>query len=267
MNIGIFDSGVGGLSVLKKLSERLPSYNYIYCGDNKHVPYGEKRRDEIYELTKKAVTFLFEQQCQIIILACNTATAAALRRLQQTYLPLYYPNRRILGVILPICEEVTKRNLKRVGVIATTSTVRSNSFVIELQKLQPSLKIYQNECPLLVPFIEKGNIGIQQIDKLLHTYLQPLIEKRIEALLLGCTHYGFVQDKIQKLVGPSIEVVSENETTVQKFEDYLNRHPEIEMKLDKQHKRLFYVTKLDPEYKNHMQFFLGKPADTVYLIP
>lgn len=267
MKIGVFDSGVGGLSILKELMKTLPSYEYVYYGDNAHIPYGNKTNDEIYQYVEKAVNFLFKKDCAIIILACNTATAAALRRLQQGYLKKTYPNRRVLGVILPACEAAVKLRIKRVGVIGTTSTIQSKSFVIELQKLQPTVEVFQNDCPLLVPVIESGSTGVENIDYLLHSYLAPLLEQNIEALILGCTHYSHVADKIQTIVGPSVQVISETNITATKFKDYLYRHPEIEQQLIQIPKETYFVTKKDTNYQHHMKFFLEKPIDTVYLVP
>lgn len=267
MKIGVFDSGVGGLSILKELLKTLPSYEYMYYGDNANIPYGNKTNDEIYHYVERAVDFLLQKDCAVVILACNTATAGALRRLQQGYLTKTYPQRRVLGVILPACEEAVKLPVKRVGVIGTTSTVQSKSFVIELQKLQPNIEVFQNDCPLLVPVIESGSTGLENIDHLLHSYLAPLLEKNIEALILGCTHYSHVADKIQKIVGPLVHVISETKITAMKFKDYLDRHPEIEKTLTQVPKETYYVTKKQDDYTRHMNFFLEKPVDTVYLIP
>lgn len=256
MKIGIFDSGVGGLTIFRAICHVLPEYNYIYLGDNLHIPYGEKDVETIYRLTQKAVSFLFQNDCEIVILACNTATAAALRRLQREYLPTHYPNRRILGVIRPVIEEVVDRQVKKVGIIATKTTVHSNSFVTEIHKCDPTIQVFQNPCPLLVPLIEQGKTDWAQLNPLLNSYLYPLLEHGIKTLVLGCTHYELISDKVKQVVGPTITVLTEGSITALKFKDYLTRHPEMETKLTKNYSRRYYVTNKTNHYEKLMKFFL-----------
>ena len=258
MKIGVFDSGLGGLAILKEFLKLLPDYDYIYFGDNANVPYGGKNPEAIYNLTEKAVDYLFKKDCELIILACNTATAVALRKLQQKYLPVHYPDRRILGVICPTVETVVEGGYNRVGVIGTYALVISKSFVAELKKFNKSIKVFQQACPLLVPIIEEGEIHWDGLDSILNKYLKPLKKEKIDSLILGCTHYGLIDDKIKKIIGPKIKIISEGKITALKLKDYLQRHPKIEKKLTKNKTRNYYFTDKSDRYKKLAKFFLGK---------
>ena len=199
--IGVFDSGFGGLDILKTITKKLPNYDYIYLGDTARTPYGTRSKEIIYEFTKQAVDFLFESNCEIIILACNTASSDALKKIQQEYLPKYYPNKKVLGVLIPTAEEaITKTNNNKVGVIATEGTIKSESFKKELLKLNPKIKVFQKACPLLVPIVEAGEQNSNFTETILTKYLKPLIKQRIDTLILGCTHYGILEGKIKKLL-------------------------------------------------------------------
>lgn len=257
MKIGIFDSGVGGLTILKQIVHRFPTYEYIYFGDNAHIPYGNKDRETIYRLTKNAVEFLFKNDAVLIIIACNTATAAALRRLQQEYLPARYPERRILGVVRPVVEAVVEAKAKRIGIIATQTTVDSKSFELEIHKLAPTIDVYQNACPLLVPLIEQGKTEWEHLDDILKEYMSPLLEKGIDSLILGCTHYEHISQHIQRLIGNGVNVVSEGAITASKLADYLKKHPNIESAIAHTKKRTYYVSRKDDHYAKTMKFFLG----------
>lgn len=248
MNIGVFDSGLGGLTIFNELIKKLPEYNYIYLGDNARVPYGGRSQEVICEFTKQAVEFLFKKDCVLIIIACNTATANALRKIQQEYLPKHYPDRRILGVIRPTVEEVAESKAEKVGIIATKATVESNSFVKEIHKLNPKIQVFQNAGPLLVPFIEEGETESKAFNLILKKYLQPLIDKNIDTLILGCTHYGLVKKQIQSIVGLKIKVIDEGYIVAEKLQVYLKRHLDIEKQLQKKYLRKFYVT--DSSYQN-----------------
>lgn len=257
-SIGIFDSGLGGLSVLKDIIDVLPEYNYIYFGDNARVPYGGKSPELIYEYTRKAVDFLMKKNCFLVILACNTATATSLRKIQREYLPLSFPDRRVLGVIRPTVESVVEHHARRVGVIGTHATVISKSFVAELKKLDDTIEVFQQACPLLVPVIEEGEAHWEGTDLLLKKYIKPLRDKNIDTLVLGCTHYGLIDKKIGSLTGPAIEVVSEGRVTAGKLKHYLKKHSELDERLSKGGKRKFYVTDLNDRYKKMVKFFLGE---------
>lgn len=247
MRIGVFDSGLGGLTILKAILAKLPQYDYIYFGDNARVPYGNKSKEIIYRYTKQAIDFLAKKNCSLIIIACNTVSAAALRRIQREYLPKKYPNIKILGVIRPTVEEAATNGSHRLGVIGTKATIKSGAFVREIKKLNSKIRVYQLVTPLLVPLIEKtGKVP----DSVLEKYLKPLKNKGIDDLILGCTHYELVQKDIQRIMGKNIKVITEGKIVAKKLEDYLNRHPEIEQKLSKKRKRIYHTTR--QESKIHL---------------
>lgn len=256
MNIGVFDSGLGGLIILKSIIKKLLDYNYIYLGDTKRVPYGNRSIDTIYEFTEQAVDYLFKQDCQLVILACNTASADALRRIQTEYLPRYYPDQRVLGAIIPTAEELKNmRNLKKVGVIATASTVLSGAFVREIRKIDPEITVIQQAAPLLVPLIE--NNGHKWIKPVIKGYLQPLLNKKVDAIILGCTHYPVIKNIVRSLAAP-IPVLSQDEIIPNRLADYLQRHPEIDKKLTKKLARKFFVTDLTDYYQHLGQKWFGQ---------
>lgn len=256
MNIGVFDSGLGGLSVFRQFLKYLPEYNYIYLGDNKRAPYGGYSKQIIYEYTKQAVEKLFKLNCGLVILACNTATAAALHDLQQTYLPHHYPDRRILGVIRPGIEAAVEQNSKRIGILATQATVDSKSFLHELFKFSPAIKAFQKAAPLLVPKIESGELASLELEKLIKEYTKPLLKHNIDSLLLGCTHYELIKDVIAKHIGPNIHIIAEGKVTAKKLKDYLKRHSKIEKLLQKSSHVDIFTTHVTPHYEKLVDLFL-----------
>lgn len=263
-SIGVFDSGFGGLSILRCIVKELPHYDYVYLGDTARTPYGTRSQEVLYEFTKQAVDFLFHHNCELIILACNTASSEALRKIQQEYLPKYYLDKRVLGVIIPTAEmaiEITKNN--RIGVLATESTVASDAFKLELVKLNPLTKVFQQGCPLLVSIVESGEQDSEITDIVLRKYLNPLINKNIDTLILGCTHYGILESKIKNIVGRNIKVISEGKIVAQKLKQYLQRHPEIERKLTKNHKTVFYTTDTTSRFEKLGSKFFGKKIEPV----
>lgn len=244
MKIGLFDSGLGGLIVTHSLIQNLPKYDYVYLGDTARVPYGNRSQEVIYEFTQNAVEYLFKQDCQLVLIACNTASAEALRKIQQEYLPAHYPDRKVLGVLIPTAEEVveqTKNN--KVGVIATAGTVGSKTYVTEIKKLNPDIEVIQQATPLLVPLVE--NNAMKYAEPILGDYLAPLLEADIDTLILGCTHYPLLKELIRSKVG-SVNVVSQDEIMPKKLRDYLDRHPEVDKKLSKNSSRTFLTTDLAP---------------------
>jgi glutamate racemase len=257
MNIGIFDSGLGGLTILKDILTVLPEYNYIYLGDNARIPYGNRSANIVYEFTEKAVGFLMEQDCSLIILACNTATATSLYQLQHNYLPKKYPNRRILGVIKPTAEAAVENNFQHVMVIGTHATVESQTFVREIHKLNPKMIISQLATPLLVPLIEEDRVETPEMDLIIQEYLTKILPQKPEALILGCTHYGLIANKIEKFAGEKIKVISEGKIVARKLKEYLIKHQDLENDLTKNQLRKFYVTDLNDFYKNQIKIFLG----------
>jgi glutamate racemase len=245
--IGIFDSGLGGLTVLKKLLVQLPDYNYLYLGDNARVPYGNKTQALIFEYTRQAVDYLFRHGCQLVIIACNTASSQALRRLQQTWLPQNYPDRKILGVIKPLAEAAAKHEPdKRIGIIGTEATIRSGAYEREIKAINPRLKIISQSAPLLVPLIEEGWTDQPETIKILNAYLKPLTEKKIDTLILACTHYPFLQNKIKKNIGAKIWVPDTGELIALSLKDYLNRHKELKI-IKTKHPALKFLTTDNPD--------------------
>lgn len=243
MKIGIFDSGLGGLIIVHSLIQTLSEYDYLYLGDTARVPYGNRSQKVIYQFTEEAVDFLFRQDCQLIIVACNTASAEALRTIQQEYLPKKYPHRRVLGVIIPSCEAATADHSNRIiGILATQSTVSSGAYLREIHKLNAQATVYQQATPLLVPLIE--NDGLKWLEPILDEYLKPLKEKQVNCLILGCTHYPIMKNKIRQKFDDPIQVISQDEVIPAKLKNYLDRHPEIESKLSKDRRYQFFVTDL-----------------------
>lgn len=228
--IGVFDSGYGGLTILEEIRKALPQYDYLYLGDNARAPYGSRSFDVIYEYTWEAVQALFDRNCSLVILACNTASAKALRSIQQKQLPVYAPDKRVLGVIRPSAEALGQyTNSKHVGILATEGTVKSESYLIELAKFAPELAVSQHACPMWVPLIENnlhtspgGTFFIQQ-DLLAILGKDP----QIDTLLLGCTHYPILQEQIMHSLPAHVRVISQGTIVANSLTDYLQRHPEI----------------------------------------
>jgi glutamate racemase len=261
MKIGVFDSGLGGLSILKEMLRQLPEYDYIYLGDNARVPYGGRSEKIIYQFTQNAVDFLFKKNCQLIILACNTATATSLKKLQQEYLPKNFPDRRVLGIIKPAVEFLQESKFDRVGVIGTYATIESQAFLREIKKILPKTKVFQQACPLLVPIIEEGEINWIGLKLILKKYLEPLKKQKIDSLILGCTHYSLIKKQIRAVIGSKIKIICEAEQAALKLRKYLQNHSELEKKLSKKASREFYVTDLNKRYQKMANWFLGEKID------
>ena len=261
--IGVFDSGFGGIDILRGIVEELPNYDYIYLGDTARTPYGTRSREIVYEFTEQAVDFLFKNGAELIILACNTASSDALRKIQQEYLPKYYPEKKVLGVLIPAAEEAVKKTTnKKVGVIATEGTVKSGAFERELKKLKPKIKVFPKACPLIVPIVETGEEDSGVVETILENYLEPLIKNNIDTLILGCTHYGILEDKIKKIIGEDIYIISEANIIPKKLRDYLKRHPKIEEKLTKNGEVIFYSTDITDKFVLLGSKFFGKEIKT-----
>ncbi|MCL4364272.1 glutamate racemase [Patescibacteria group bacterium] len=257
MNIGVFDSGLGGLTILKSIIKEMPEYSYVYLGDNARVPYGNRSPEIIYEFTKQALDFLFKKNCRLVVIACNTSTSTSLRRIQHEYLPRFFPDRKVLGVVKPAVEEISSHGYKRIGIIGTKATVNSQAFVREVKKVLPQADVYQQACPLLVPYIEDSGRNQSVLRLILKEYLAGLEEKKIDSLLLACTHYEIVEKEIEQEVGPSVKVISEGKIVAKKLKDYLLRHQEVGKDLQKERKVSYYVTDLNPDYQQLMKLFLG----------
>lgn len=271
MKIGIFDSGFGGLNIMKSIVQTMPQYDYVYLGDTARTPYGTRSQETILEYTKEAVDFLFKQDCSLIILACNTASAEALSKIQKECLPQTYSDKNVLGVIIPACEkavEISKN--KNIGIIATSSSVQSETFLREIKKLDTNTNIFQNACPLLVPIVEAGENDIEIINKVLSNYLNPLIDQNIDTLILGCTHYGLLEKEIKDILdksGKKIMIVSEGPVVAEKLKDYLSKHAEFSNKLSKNSSRLFFTTDLTDSFEKLGGLFFGEKikVDKIHL--
>lgn len=239
--IGMFDSGFGGLHVLKSVTTHLPQYGYIYLGDSARAPYGPRTSDEVYAFTKQGVEFLFSRGAQLVVLACNTASSEALRKIQMEY-QAQGSDKKVLGVLIPFAEAAaaTTKN-GRVGVMATLGTVRSGAFVSEITKLGV-IEVFQRDCPQLVPLIEAGKQDSAELVQYIEEYTAPLLADGIDTLVLGCTHYGIVRDKIQKVVGEHIRIVAERDVMPEALAHYLERHPEIEKRIARDTPSQFYTT-------------------------
>ena len=257
--IGVFDSGLGGLTVLKYFLQELPDYNYIYLGDNARLPYGGRSPETIYQYSREAVDWLFQAGCNLIIIACNTASTQALRRLQQEYLPANYPDRRLLGVIRPLVEKVAAdKKIKSVGVIGTKATINSDAYKIELQKINPNLKVEQQATPLLVPLIEEDWADKPETKMILKKYLRPLKVKKIDALILGCTHYPFLHQEIKKIMGRRISVPHPGIVVAASLKDYLNRHATLGLKPVAEPEYRYYTTDNPQLFRRLGEKFLGR---------
>lgn len=272
MNIGVFDSGFGGLSVFKAIAATLPQYDFVYLGDSARAPYGNHSQEVIYSYVEQAVRHLFDQQnCQLVILACNTASAAALRRLQQEWLPKHYPDRRILGVIRPIAEAVGKLGRgKKIGVIGTRATITSGSYTREIEEqLARQADVLEQACPLLVPMIEEGFHKRPEMKKILRYYLRPIKQAGVQVLINGCTHYQLLHNAIQAIMGKRVVILDTAQVVADALKDYLQRHPEMDAKLSKGSGRLFLTTDKNNRFNDLASQFYGQPvkAQRVDIVP
>jgi glutamate racemase len=256
--IGVFDSGYGGLTVLKEITARLPQYDYIYLGDNARAPYGNRSFETVYQYTLECVKWLFKKGCSLVILACNTASAKALRTIQQKDLPLLAPEKRVLGVIRPTAEIIGKYSSKgSIGVLATGGTVASGSYPMEIAKFFPGLRVYQQACPLWAPLVENNEQVGDGADYFIKKDLAALFAKspHIDALLLGCTHYPLLIEKIKKFIPPGVKIIAQGEVVAESLADYLARHPEIEKVCRRNGQRTFFTTDSAADFNAHAQAF------------
>ena len=265
--IGVFDSGYGGLTVLAELRKKLPHHDFIYFGDNARAPYGNRSFDVVYEFTLEAVKFLFEQGSPLVILACNTASAKALRTIQQKDLPLIAPNNRVLGVIRPSTEVLGERTKTgHVGVLGTTGTITSQSFPIELSKFAPDTVVHQHACPMWVPLIENQQHEHPAGQQFIYEDVQAILAQssEIDTLLLACTHYPVLQQQIEMLVGPTIQVVPQGPIVAEKLENYLFAHPEMEARLSKNGSVAYFTSEATAVFNERAKSFLGDQVNSVH---
>lgn len=259
--IGVFDSGYGGLTVLKEIVALLPQYDTIYLGDNARAPYGSRSFETVYHYTLQCVQWLFQQGCPLVILACNTASAKALRTIQQMDLPRIAPDNRVLGVIRPTTEVVGQfTKTGKVGVLATKGTVQSESYPIEIAKFFPEVQVFQQACPLWVPLIENNEHDNPGADYFVKEYMDQLRAQsgEIDTVLLACTHYPLMKAKIGQFLPEGSRLVSQGEIVANSLADYLQRHPEIESRCSRNGHREFYTTDSTEDFDNHASVFYGK---------
>jgi glutamate racemase len=255
--LGIFDSGFGGLTVLRPIHEKLPRLSTVYLGDNARAPYGVRTQEEIYQFTLEGVRFLFDLNCQLVVLACNTASAQALRRIQNEVLPMEYPDRRVLGVIRPASEYLSARG-DHVGIFATPATVESNAYVHELKKLNPNIEVTQVACPGLTNLIEAGHHTGENCNQLVKHFTDELFTKapKTEKILLGCTHYPLVQSLFETHTPKEVQVYSQGAIVADTLDTYLERHPDIKNRLDWTGQRHYFTTN-GPDISKLASLFYG----------
>lgn len=257
--IGIFDSGFGGLTILSEIKSLLPQYSYIYLGDNMRAPYGSRSFDTVYQFTLESVKWLFKQNCQLVILACNTASAKALRSIQQNDLPKSDPARRVLGVIRPTAEIVNELSSSgHVGILGTSGTIKSRSYEIELAKLHPQLKVVSEACPMWVPLVENREFDKPGADYFVKQHIDNLLTKddKIDTIILGCTHYPLLISKIRQHLPPHIQIISQGEYVARSLQDYLKRHPEMEERCSKESIVKYYTTDSTEEFEEFAYSYL-----------
>lgn len=264
-SIGIFDSGYGGLTVLKEIVKQLPQYNYVYLGDNARSPYGNRSFETVHQYTKECVEWFFNQGCHLVILACNTASAKALRTIQQKHLPQFHPEKRVLGVIRPTAEVIgnfTKTN--NIGILATNGTVQSNSYTIEIQKFSPNIQVHQQACPMWVPLIENNEHNKKGADYFVKEYIDALDKQNpnIDAILLACTHYPLLLNKIKEYTPIGTKIITQGEIVANSLQDYLARNTAIEVLCSKGNKRVFYTTDSVDDFNKHATIFYGEKVES-----
>ena len=259
--IGVFDSGYGGLTILKELKHTLPQYDYIYLGDNARAPYGPRSYDTVYQYTLEAVNWFFNQGCSLVILACNTASAKALRTIQQKDLPKMAPDKRVLGVIRPTTEILGDfSNTHQVGILGTLGTIQSDSYPIELAKFFPDLKVFQQACPLWVPLIENGEQDKPGADYFVKSYLDQLFSQSadIDTLLLACTHYPLLADKIRAFMPKGVNIVTQGTIVAKSLAKYLESHPDLAQKCSQSGQLSFYTTDNPQAFELQASTFFGQ---------
>lgn len=257
--IGVFDSGYGGLTILDKIRVVLPEYDYIYLGDNARAPYGTRSFEVVYEFTRQAVSKLFDMGCHLVILACNTASAKALRSIQMNDLPNIDPARRVLGVIRPTVEcigNITQN--QHIGILATAGTVKSESYPLEIHKLFPDIRVSGVACPMWVSLVENNESQNEGADYFIRKYIDQLLTKDplIDTVILGCTHFPILLPKIRQYIPEHISVISQGEYVAQSLKDYLRRHPEMDAKCTKNGNCSFYTTEAEEKFTESASTFL-----------
>ena len=262
--IGVFDSGYGGLTILHGIRQQLPQYDYLYLGDNARAPYGPRSFDVVYEFTRQAVIRLFEMGCHLVILGCNTASAKALRTIQQRDLPQWDPDRRVLGVIRPTAEVIGSLTKSRhVGVLATEGTIKSESYNLEIQKLHPDITVSGVACPFWVPLVEYNEADSPGADYFVKKRIDQImaLDPQIDAIILGCTHYPLLMPKILKYLPEGVRIVSQGEYVASSLQSYLERHPQIEQRCSKNGETRYLTTENPTKFKEQVQIFLNEAVE------
>lgn len=261
--IGVFDSGYGGLTILRRLQALMPQYDYVYLGDNARAPYGTRSFQVVYEFTLQAVRKLFHMGCPLVVLGCNTASAKALRTIQQVDLPRIDASRRVLGIIRPTAECIGQLTQTRhVGIMATPGTIRSNTYALEIAKQYPDIQVSGQACPMWVPLVENGEYDQPGADYFVRKYVDALMcsDPQIDTIILGCTHYPLLLDKIRQAVPAGVQLMSQGDYVARSLEDYLRRHPEMQRRLTRGG-QVRYLTTEDPEsFKDAAAMFLSHPV-------
>ncbi len=266
--IGVFDSGYGGLTVLKEIVNKLPQYDYLYIGDNARAPYGGRSFETVYRYTLQCVKEFFERGCKLVILACNTASAKALRTIQQNDLPKMEPGLRVLGVIRPTTEIIGRLSLTgHVGILGTKGTVGSESYPLEIQKFFPQLMVSQHACPMWVPLVENNEFNAEGADYFIRKDIRDLLDDdpEIDVILLACTHYPLLMDKIRKYAPSYIRLISQGSLVADSLAEYLIRHPEIEQSITRDGSRNFYTTDSTTDFDQHASLFYGQEIESRHL--
>ena len=266
--IGVFDSGYGGLTILDKIREVLPEYDYIYLGDNARAPYGTRSFEVVYEFTRQAVNKLFDMGCHLVILACNTASAKALRSIQMNDLPQIDPARRVLGVIRPTVEcvgEISKN--QHSGVLATAGTIKSESYPLEIHKLFPEIQVSGTACPMWVSLVENNESQDEGADYFIRKYIDQLLSKdpQIDTVILGCTHFPILLPKIRQYIPDHISVIAQGEYVAESLKDYLKRHPEMDAKCTKNGNCQFYTTEAEEKFSESASTFLKQQISVKHI--
>ena len=265
MKIGIFDSGFGGLTILKEIKSRMPEYSYVYLGDNARAPYGTRSFDTIYKYTLQAVEKLFSLDCHLVIVACNTASAKALRTIQENDLPQIDDDKRVLGIIRP-CTEIAGQltNTNSLGIFATGGTVSSQSYEIEIEKFFPSIRVVSHACPLWVPLVENGEAHSDGADFFVKQEVDALLRKnsKIDTILLACTHYPLLFEKIRKHTPAHIRIVNQGGIVAESLYNYLQKHPEIEQQCEKNTEIQFFTTENSVHFNTIASLFWGEEVQS-----
>lgn len=266
--IGIFDSGYGGLTILDKIRQTLPQYDYIYLGDNARAPYGTRSFDVVYQYTLQCVRQLFNMDCHLVVLACNTASAKALRTIQQHDLPLIDPHRRVLGVIRPTVEVIGEMtHTRHIGILGTPGTIQSDSYPIEIRKLFPDITVSSQACPMWVPLVENNEHGSAGADYFVQSYLQQLLtaDSAIDTIILGCTHFPLLLPKIKQYTPTNIRLVPQGDIVAASLANYLQRHPEIEQTCSRNGSCRFFTTESTEKFSASAQIFLKTPIEAGHI--